>query len=59
MTLSSENLGSLRARIAALETLLDVTRELTAELDHEALLKKNSERGDAGFAQHRRFVALV
>ncbi len=28
------------ARVAALETLLQVTRELTAELDHEALLTK-------------------
>ncbi|RIK32872.1 MAG: hypothetical protein DCC52_04575 [Chloroflexi bacterium] len=32
--------AALSARIAALETLLRVTSELTAELDHEALLTK-------------------
>ncbi len=40
MTPSTENPGSLRARITALETLLNVTRELTAELDHQKLLEK-------------------
>lgn len=34
------DLAALQSRITALETLLRVTRELTAELDHKALLTK-------------------
>lgn len=35
-----DEIEQLRARVAALETLQRIARELTAELDHELLLKK-------------------
>ncbi|MBI4672284.1 MAG: GAF domain-containing sensor histidine kinase [Chloroflexi bacterium] len=37
---SPDEIERLRARVAALETLQRVARDLTAELDHEILLKK-------------------